>query len=249
MDNEEAKFILRAYRPNGADAGNAMFCEALEQAKRDPELARWLEREQVLDNAVAGKMRAAMPPAGLRDAILAGGKMSARPQSQRSWWAQPRWMALAASVALVIGVGLGWPRFAAMREARSFGEFAMNDMLHVESHAAHGPGMGQLAALVSDATRRLSGALPIEFETLRANGCRTVRFAGHDVLEVCFERGGKEFHFYAMKRPEKSRVRMGADGLRLAENEGGVASAVWSDARHVYALVGTDGVEALKGLL
>jgi hypothetical protein len=63
MDNEEAKFILRAYRPNGADAGDAKFCAALEQAKRDPELARWFERELALDKTVAGKVRAITPEA------------------------------------------------------------------------------------------------------------------------------------------------------------------------------------------
>jgi hypothetical protein len=252
MDNEEAKFILRAYRASGADAGDARFAEALEQAKRDPELARWLEREQALDKAVAGKMRAVMPPAGLREAILAGGKMSVRErQAQRSWWSQPRWMALAASVALVIGVaGVSWPRFAAVREAQRFGEFAMNDLIEAANHDAHGPGMGQLAALVSDSRRKLGGALPIEFEALKANGCRTVRFAGHDVLEVCFERGGKEFHFYVMKRPEKSRMRIGSEAMRIADaGRDGVVSAVWSDERYVYALAGADGVEALRAVL
>jgi hypothetical protein len=253
MDNEEAKFILKAYRQNGADAGNAIFCEALEQAKRDPELGRWLERELALDKAVVGKVRAVMPPAGLREAILAGGKMSAGPRlkrSQRSWWRQPRWMALAASVALMIGVaGLGWPRWASAREAERFAAFAMKDLIEAPNHDAHGPGMGQLAAIVSDAQRKLSGALPIEFEALKANGCRTVRFAGHDVLEVCFERAGKEFHFYVMRRPKKSRMRVGVDAMRLADaGRDGVVAAVWSDERFVYALAGADGVEALRAV-
>jgi len=249
MDNEEAKFILRAYRQNGADAGNAAFCAALEQAKRDPELGRWLEREMALDRVVATKLKAITPPAGLRDAILAGGKMSVRPR--RDWWRQPRWMALAASIALVIGVaGIGWPRFAAAREAERFAEFAVNDLIDAPDHAAHGPGMGQLAALVSDPTRKLGGALPIEFDALKANGCRTVRFAGRDVLEVCFERAGKEFHFYVMKRPEKSRMRAGPDGMRFAKaGRDEAVSAVWSDDRYVYALVGTGGLETLRAVL
>lgn len=253
MDNEEAKFILKAYRASGADAGDARFSEALEQAKRDPELGRWLEREQALDKAVAAKVRAVMPPAGLREAILAGGKMSARAEQQRerSWWSGPRWMALAASVVLMLGVaGVSWPRFAAGREAQRFATFAMNDLIEAANHDAQGPGMGQLAAIVSDAKRRLGGALPIEFEALKANGCRTVRYDGRDVLEVCFERGGKEFHVYVMKRPEKSRMPVGADAVRFANaGRDGVVSAVWSDERYVYALAGTDGVEALRAVL
>jgi hypothetical protein len=249
MDNEEAKFILRAYRQSGADAGDAAFCAALEQAKRDPELGRWLEREMALDRAVATKLSGIAPPAGLRDAILAGGKMSVL--RREDWWRQPRWTALAASIALLIGVvGAGWPRFAAVGEAQRFAEFAMEDLIEASDHAAHGPGMGQLAALVSDPTRGLGGPLPIEFDALKANGCRTVRFAGHDVLEVCFERAGKEFHFYVMKRPEKSRIRTGPDGMRFAKtSREQTVSAVWSDERYVYALVGTGDVGALRTLL
>jgi hypothetical protein len=245
MDNEEAKFILRAYRPNGADAGDAKFSAALEQAKRDPELGRWLERELALDRAVANKVRAFAPPTGLRDAILTGGKMSV--PARRSWWSEPQWMALAASVALAVGLSVAWPRFAAAGEARQFGEFAMNDMVVAPNHEAHGPGMGQLAALMSDTTRKLSGGLPIEFDALRANGCRTVRFAGHDVLEVCFERAGSEYHVYVMRRTGKTRFD--SKGPRFAETASGAAAAVWSDERYLYALVSDKGTEALKAIL
>jgi len=244
MDNEEAKFILRAYRPSGVDAGEAAFCASLEQAKRDPALGAWFEREQAHDRAMTEKMRGVAVPAGLRDAILAGGKMSAR--STRVWWSQPRWMALAASVMLLIGLAVSWPRLAATRAEKRFGEFAMNDMLHVPSHAAHGPGMGQLAALVSDPQRKLGGGLPIDFEALRANGCRTLSFAGRDVLEVCFTRDGGDYHVYVMKKTGDMRaVREGP----LFAREDGATSAVWSDDAHVYALVGSRGAESLRALL
>ena len=38
ITNESAKFVLNAYRPNGADARDPIFRAALEQAARDPEL-------------------------------------------------------------------------------------------------------------------------------------------------------------------------------------------------------------------
>jgi len=42
MDNPTAKEILSLYRPNGADARDPLFREALDQCKRDPGLAAWL---------------------------------------------------------------------------------------------------------------------------------------------------------------------------------------------------------------
>ena len=44
MNNQEAKFILGAYRPGGRDAVDPMFSEALAQAGRDPELRAWFEK-------------------------------------------------------------------------------------------------------------------------------------------------------------------------------------------------------------
>jgi hypothetical protein len=41
FDRDNAKLLLSAYRPNGADAQDPVFKEALELTQRDPELARW----------------------------------------------------------------------------------------------------------------------------------------------------------------------------------------------------------------
>lgn len=70
MNNHEAKFILGAYRHDGRDAGDAVFSEPLTLAARDPALRQWLENQQKIDGAIAGKLQAIAPPAGLREAIL-----------------------------------------------------------------------------------------------------------------------------------------------------------------------------------
>ncbi|HZL45889.1 MAG TPA: hypothetical protein VFC28_06650, partial [Opitutaceae bacterium] len=72
MNNEQARFLLRAYRPSGRDAGDPAFADALRQAQGDPALGTWFAGEQAFDAAVAAKMRALAPPAGLREAILTG---------------------------------------------------------------------------------------------------------------------------------------------------------------------------------
>ena len=44
MTNQDAKLVLSAYRPNGADARDPFFEQALQQANRDPELTEWFEK-------------------------------------------------------------------------------------------------------------------------------------------------------------------------------------------------------------
>ena len=87
MNNQEAKFILSGYRPNGGDAGDEMFGDALRQAQQDPALAAWFAREQAYDRAVAARLAEIAPPAELRADILAGVRASKR--SPRRRWSVP----------------------------------------------------------------------------------------------------------------------------------------------------------------
>ena len=79
MNNEQAKFVLGARRPGERDAGDPVFAEALKQAAGDPRLRAWHEREQAFDVALADRLRTAQPPAGLREAILAGARAGRPP--------------------------------------------------------------------------------------------------------------------------------------------------------------------------
>ena len=118
MNNAEAKFILQGYRPNGADAGDAAFCAAVEQAQKDPALGEWFARQQAFDAAVSAKLAQVAAPADLRAAILAGGRVSASGATRRAWWNQPVWLAAAAGVAVLLATGLVlWPK-----QAAAFGE-------------------------------------------------------------------------------------------------------------------------------
>ncbi|MGH7997549.1 MAG: hypothetical protein ACREFX_14475, partial [Opitutaceae bacterium] len=96
MNNDEAKFILGGYRPGGRDAGDAAFAEALDQARRDPSLAAWLERSQAFDRAISERLKTVAPPADLRQAILAGGRLSRGSRPRRRSRSLPVWLALAA---------------------------------------------------------------------------------------------------------------------------------------------------------
>lgn len=72
MDKDQARFILRTFRPDGADAHDADFTAALELAARDRELGEWLARERAFDADFAQALSGIAIPADLRDDILAG---------------------------------------------------------------------------------------------------------------------------------------------------------------------------------
>jgi len=70
MDKERAKFVLRSFRPDGADAVDDDFAEALQMASGDRELGEWLMRERAFDAEFAEALARVDLPEGLRECVL-----------------------------------------------------------------------------------------------------------------------------------------------------------------------------------
>lgn len=71
MDNEQARFVLRSFRPDGADTGDEDFAEALRLAVENRELGEWLAKERAFDAAFAEALASVGLPETLREDILA----------------------------------------------------------------------------------------------------------------------------------------------------------------------------------
>ena len=261
MSNNEAKFILSAYRPGGRDAADPAMTQALAQAKSDPALGAWFAREQAHDAAVAWKLRAVVPPAGLREAILTGARMSGRgeradggasagpkgaPTPRRAWWAQPVWLAAAAAVAVLVSLAV-W-RMAPVR-GEAFEEFAVNFVDKGFLLQKHGADVAALKTWLGEQHGPLPEALPAKFAELRALGCRTLRFKGQDVSLLCFERGGKEFHVFVARREGVDAAGADRAPRFLDGQKGGHVAATWADAKNRYVLVSDAKLEAVRQLL
>lgn len=70
MDREQAKFILRSFRPDGSDVHESDFAEALAMAMEDRELGEWLAGERAFDSAFANSLTTLTIPESLRRDIL-----------------------------------------------------------------------------------------------------------------------------------------------------------------------------------
>ncbi|HXA14803.1 MAG TPA: hypothetical protein VNW23_06710 [Opitutaceae bacterium] len=242
MNNNEAQFLLRAYRPGGRDADDPAFTAALAQARQDPALGAWFAREQAFDTVVAAQLNAIAPPPGLREAILTGVSVSRAPYTARRW---PVWLALAASVALLLGGGALWR----MRSASSMDPM-MTFVLHdaqFEKHGGHGEAASDLEHMLENPATRLA-SLPIDYNKLRTTGCRTLNFDGHSVMEVCFERGGSMFHIYMAQRADFPQIASTAGGPLMA-NQNGWSAMQWADAQHVFVVASSADQATLRSLL
>ncbi len=70
MDKEQARFILRSFRPDGADVDDHEFKDALALAMGNRELGEWLAHERAFDAAFANALTSVVLPETLREDIL-----------------------------------------------------------------------------------------------------------------------------------------------------------------------------------
>jgi hypothetical protein len=244
MSNDEAKFILHAYRSSGRDASDPQFAEALAQTKQDPTLGRWFAREQAYDATIAAKLRAIEPPTHLRESILAG--MRAEKPARKTFASAQR-LALAVAAIAILGVfTYVLTRSKSVASDDQLVRSALDDQLHGK-HGGHGSATGELQRWLAASDRGLANAsLPLDYDKLRSSGCRTLSIAGREVLEVCFSRGGPEYHLYIAKSAGGSGPTLSGHHL-VASAEG--QGAMWSAGGFDYAVVTRAGARALEAVL
>lgn len=240
MNNDEAKFILQAYRSGGGDASDALFAPALEQARRDPALAAWFEREWAHDAAVTAKLRDIVPPADLRAAILAGGRATSRRRPAR--WRLPAWIGLAASVALIVAAALFWLQPV---QAKEFSDFAMDYASGPFRLTNHGEDIEKLRGWLAERHAPLPLRMPAGCQKLQALGCRTVAYRGKSVSLICFERG-REYHLFVARRADYPDLRECPQPE--FKTKGNWVSAHWSDGENCYVLTTDARMEELRQL-
>ncbi len=248
MKTPDAKFLLRACRPDGRDSADPLFVEALAQARTDPLLQSWLAREQAVDAAIAARLATIAPPAGLRDAILVGARAS-RPR--RVWWQNPLWLAAAACLAVTLSLFTlrsGSTAKPAASVANAFAALALHDLAaDGADHLGHTPGLVWLEDRLADPAHPVTAVLAgFGITQLAPGGCREFSASGHQVFELCFARDGKMYHLYMASRADFPAA---AGPTPVIDTQAALAAATWSDTNNIYAVVTAAGADALRNIL
>jgi uncharacterized membrane protein YbaN (DUF454 family) len=245
MNNQEGKLILQAYRPGGRDTFDPLFAEALEQARRDPELQKWFAEEQVLDSQIQSKLRSAVAvPRDLKANLLALRKII-RPVP---WWFQPMKLAAAAAVVLLIGLVafLFLPPkptpLALFREKMV--SYSMQEHGHVTFES---PDIAKLRQWLQARGVDANFELPAGLQGKPAQGCRVVDWNGHQATMICFVLDdGKHMDLFVMDRAGlPGFLESGAPQIVKTD---GLMMATWAKSGKVYLLTG-DNEKLLQQIL
>jgi len=197
MTNKDASFLLGACRPNGSDASDPEFSEAMAQASRDPDLKAWFEDQRHFDSAFAAHIQSLSVPADLRSRILTGGRVS-RPApgaSVRRIWA------IAAMVMLFAGLG-AWFSIDVRRDSTAWEDQALGALTELvsgrEKFDATSPNVAQLQQWLRANGSPSASVLPATLQGLASLGCKTLSWHGHPISIICFHGPGGELVHLAM---------------------------------------------------
>jgi hypothetical protein len=234
MNNQEAKLILQAYRPNGQDASDPFFADALEQSRRDPELQKWFAEETVVNTRLQGRLETAIPiPAGLKSGLLAL-KKTVRPVP---WWSQP--MKLAAAAVILLSLGAIFFLFCRNpSQLASFRETMASSSAQTQEHVAfESHDLTKIQQWLQARNMQGNFDLPAVLQTGTAQGCRVVNWNGHQATMICFLlQDGKHLDLFVMDRA--GLPDFPENGAPQFAQAGGLMTAMWASSQKVYLLTG-----------
>jgi hypothetical protein len=230
MDEPQARLILQAYRP-GADWDDPEVAAALQEAARNPELARWFAEEQAFDRAIAAHLESVPTPFGLKTRLLA----QAAPATESRRWS---WAVKLAGVAALLFlltqvVNLFRPSAPETRVSNYAHEMVsfirLGGTLDMESH-----NLGQIQEWLSKKNAS-PGFVPPRLAALQPLGCRLLSFRGQTVTLICFERDDARLaHLFVVDRAALPKMKPGAKPV-FADTEGWT-TASWVENNQVYMI-------------
>lgn len=220
--NDQAKLLLNAYRPGGADATDPAFTEALAQARHDPQLRAWFEESQQFDQAIAERLRTVVVPANLRGTILAGARFSA----PRRWWSGSRIWAVAAAFAVIVSLLALWPPPGSGLDSWQADSLAVLGKLETGGVKLdiENPKPASLVDWLRDRSAPVPDALPPSLTASASFGCKMIDSNGRKVSLICFDLGnGEAAHLFTtpsaglkIQPPEKHPIFSRHENWNLA---------------------------------
>jgi hypothetical protein len=193
VNANEAKTILLLYRPGTADAEDPQIAEALALAKRDPELARWLEEHSARQKVLLVKFRQITAPAGLEEQIVSELSAFSEKKSRREKMILVSAVAaIAISLFVLAALYIPHGRNGNQADDNTFANY-QNQMAYV---ATSGYAMNfatndlaQIRAYLAQKAAPSDYTLSAPLEKTAATGCAIENWGKARVSMICFRTG------------------------------------------------------------
>lgn len=245
MNSEEARLLLQAASLGTLEPDNADLTEALEQARRDPELFAWFQNQQVFDSAMAQRLQQLPVPADLADRIVTGLKHRSRAKRRRHALS----MALAAGLVALFTIGALLSGFfrsptTEFTELRTDLAELLMTFPALELATDQWP---RMEAWLNNQPGFATARLPAEFQKYPGLGCRGLQWRGQRLLLVCFAAQGQVVHLVVLLGGELPGAP--EDAQPMLSRVKGWSTAGWTRDGIVFLALTRGDQGFLRGLL
>lgn len=238
MTSAEAKRILIAHRPESTTPA-ADVLAALEEARLNPELAQWWRQQQSFHLAMARGFAEVPVPENLRAAILMRSRIVPFP-----WWRQPRVLAVAAAIVLLLGLGAVflWPEDTKGSLA-TFRSRMVRTVLRQYPMDIQTNDMAAIRQFHAAKSAPADYALTPELAQLSASGAGVLSWQGTRVSMVCLDAGAQGPLFLFVTSDTEVRPPSSAREFAPVNK---LMTVSWSAGGKVYVLASPGGREILE---
>jgi hypothetical protein len=186
MTNEQAKEILKLYRPGTADADDPSFAEALELSECDGDLKKWFAEHCALYAALRAKFKEIAVPEGLREQIIAERRVHVTPMWQK---AVVLMGAVAAVIMLVFELGL-WPQPSEPHDFKAYRSYMVSSAIRAYGMDTNTADLDQIRMFFAQKKAIADYVLPSGLQkNAEAAGCVAATWQGKQVSMICFKTG------------------------------------------------------------
>jgi len=238
MNSANAKEILISCRPGTEDLAAPEAAAALEQARRDPDLQRWWERQQAFHERTRESFRTIHAPRSLHDQILAHAKTITLP-----WWRRSVVWKAAAAIALLCVVVAVWQKAPSENSFQTFRSRVVRNVLRQYTMDIETNDMTHIRQFLATNNAPADYVLPQPLSSLPALGAGVLSWQNRSVSMICLDSGDQGTLFlFVVDRAAVRNAPAQPEYAAVSE----LMTVSWSEGSKTYVLAGHGGKESLQ---
>ena len=201
MEKDEAKYLLQSYRPNGKDAEDPHFEDALALTQSDPEMQGWFARQQGISLALDKKLQEIPVPKDLKAKILSGKMERDNPRH----WSLGHTLAAAAIILILLTPVAYYANLFQPSGPRTYAAMKLDMGTYLSRFFVlemQSENMDEIQSYLSNKHGFTNFKVPETLSNYPGIGCQMIDWHRQSIALICFVVDNEVVHLFIMDADE-----------------------------------------------